>query len=65
MKLCPSCKAQTLQYMYGCGFDYDRWFCTDQNCGYERTLSKSTYPKESEQSHENDEPHISGLEVET
>lgn len=64
MKLCPSCKEQTLSYNHGCGFDNDAWLCLNQGCNYERVLEVSTYPKESEQSQENEELHISGFELE-
>lgn len=42
---CPWCGA-VLNFMYGCGWDYDRLICCHKGCHYEAELDTITYPKE-------------------
>ena len=44
-KTCPMC-GETLLFLYGCGWDYDRLICGNRNCDYEEELKTISYPKE-------------------
>jgi len=46
---CPVCK-EAMTFVHGCGWDYDRWFCTNmvgrfELCSEEIELDESTYPE--------------------
>lgn len=44
----PKCPAHntTMMFMYGVGFDYDRWLCMERGCYEEIELETTTYPEE-------------------
>lgn len=64
MKLCPKCKQQTLKYQYGCYVDNDTRICINPQCDYENVLEVSSYPQHSMTQDKNEEPYLSGFEVE-
>jgi hypothetical protein len=52
---CPKC-GEDMLFMYGCGWDYDRWVCMNKNgesrfcfCNGEIELESTTYPEGFEQ----------------
>lgn len=44
-KPCPIC-GNGMIFMYGCGWDYDRWICPEYLYTGEIELSETTYPEE-------------------
>ena len=64
MKLCPKCKQQTLEFKHGCYVDNDSRICVNPECDYEHVLEVSTYPVKGGTQEENEDPYISGFEVE-
>ena len=40
-EFCPKCGSE-LRFMYGCGWDYDRKFCSNRGCGYEIEFETTT-----------------------
>lgn len=39
---CPICESEMLK-MYGCGWDYDRFVCSQSRCDGEHELNSMTY----------------------
>jgi hypothetical protein len=39
--LCPEC-GSTMIFMYGCGWDYDRWICSQRGCHGDIELETTT-----------------------
>lgn len=39
---CPSCSSDML-FLYGCGWDYDRWVCGSRDCNEEIELDTTTH----------------------
>lgn len=64
MKLCPKCKQQTLEYRHGCYVDNDMRICVNSECDYENVLEVSSYPQHGMTQDENEEPFVSGFELE-
>lgn len=64
MKLCPKCKEQTLSYQNGCYVDNDSRMCVNPQCDYEHVLEVSTYPNDGGTQEQNEDPYISGFEIE-
>ena len=44
-EICPKCKTPML-FMYGMGWDYDRWVCGTRGCYEEIELDETTYPED-------------------
>ena len=44
-KKCPKCQSPML-FMFGCGWDYDRYVCSDRGCDHAEETERSSYPPE-------------------
>lgn len=49
LEKCPKCKLKTLNYIHGCGWDYDRKVCMSRFCEYEEELEVTSYPENMEE----------------